>query len=400
MKNQIKIRMITILVSIILFAGCYWYVNNIMNQKPNVEEGATTYAKARVLELLSDDTQIDEDYEGALRGKQEIIVQITEGIRKGESYQITNYLSALFNIDCQQGTKIVARIDEQSDGEIEVSVYSYNREIFLIGAIAIFMALLCVIGGKKGIMSLLSLIYTLLNIFFVLIPALYFGAPILPTTIGVIVVTNVVCFIMIDGVNKKTITAVLGTTTGVIAAGIFAYIIGKMAHVTGFHTNEAEELLLVCRDYGLTITNLFTAGILISALGAVMDVAMSISSAMNELHTLNPALHAKDLFKSGMNIGRDAMGTMSNTLILAFVGSSLNLIIMIYSYDVPLTQLWATDLVAREIIQGISGSLGIILTVPFVAFFGSVIMKGTKQEIQFEEKTIKTVKKKQRRRGK
>lgn len=339
--KQIRIRVLVIISAALLFAISYWYIHNIMNQRVAASGAeSSSYAKARVTKLIENNTQADGNSEGVLRGSQEVLLEIISGDKKGESYQTTNYMSALYNIDCQEGTRIVVRLDERENGDISVFVYNYDREGILFGAVFIFMALLCKIGGKKGVMSLISLIYTLLNVFFLLIPALYFGAPVLPTTICIIVITNVVCFAMIDGINKKTICAALGTTTGVIFAGIFAYVLGRMTHVSGFQTNEAEELLLVCTDYGLKITHLFTAGILVSALGAVMDVAMSISSAVNELHTLNPELQAKDLFKSGMNIGRDAMGTMANTLILAFVGSSLNLIIMIYSYNIPLTQLW------------------------------------------------------------
>lgn len=375
-KKQIAIRLAAMVAALFLFGLSYWYVHEVLNPKEAYERTESSYEKATVTELLADNTQADEASEGVLRGSQEIMVEIRSGERKEEIYQITNYMSALYNIDCQVGTKIVVRIDNRSDGSVSVSVYNYDREAVLIGAIAVFMALLCIIGGKKGIMSLISLLYTLLNVFLILIPALYYGAPVLPTTIGIIIITNLVCFVMIDGINKKTICAALGTTAGVIAAGVFAYAAGKLTHVSGFQTNEAEELLLVCTDYGLKITHLFTAGILISALGAVMDVSMSISSAVNEIHAVNPSLSAKELFRSGMNIGKDAMGTMSNTLILAFVGSSLNLIIMIYSYQIPLTQLWATDLAAREVIQSISGSIGIIMTVPFVAAFGALIMKG------------------------
>ncbi|MFA9465125.1 MAG: YibE/F family protein [Velocimicrobium sp.] len=389
MSKQTKIRLFVIMAAIILFFVSYWYIQTFMNQREITDEDTTTYAKAYVTDLLADDTQADSNTEGMIRGSQEIKLKITSGSKKGETFTITNYMSAMYNINCQKGTKIIVRLDKRSDGNVDVAVYNYNREGVLFGEIFIFMALLCIIGGRKGLMSLVSLLYTLLNVFFLLIPALYFGAPVIPTTIGIIVITNLVCFIMIDGINKKTICAALGTTTGVVFAGIFAFAMGKLAHITGFQTNEAEELLLVCTDYGLKITHLFTAGILVSALGAVMDVSMSISSSVNELHAVNPDMQVKDLFKSGMNIGRDAMGTMSNTLILAFVGSSLNLIIMIYSYHVPLTQLWATDLVAREIIQGISGSIGIVMTVPFVAFFGSVIMK-EKREIEIpKEKTSK-----------
>ena len=117
------------------------------------------------------------------------------------------------------------------------------------------------------------------------------------------------------------------------------------------------------------------AGILISSLGAVMDVAMSIASSCNELYELNPKLTAGQLFRSGMNIGRDAMGTMANTLILAFAGSALNMLILFRAYDYPLLQVLNSDLMAIEILQGVAGSIGIILTVPLVAALSANILK-------------------------
>jgi len=137
---------------------------------------------------------------------------------------------------------------------------------------------------------------------------------------------------------------------------------------------QAESLLLISGDGGLKVKGLLICGVLLSSLGAVMDVAMSISSSINEIHIVNKKLKWKELFVSGMNIGKDAMGTMANTLILAFTGSSLNLMLLIYSYGVPYNQLMNTDLIAIEILQGISGSLGIILTVPIVAYAASKIV--------------------------
>lgn len=380
--KKLAVRLLVMAAAFLLFALSYWFVHEKLKEKGKQKEQQSSYAKAVVLELIADNTTKDEAYEGISRGSQEISIKITSGSHKGEIYEITNYMSALYNIDCQKGTKVVTRIDSREDGSYNVSIYNYDRETVLIAAIGVFLLLLCMIGGKKGVMSLLSLGYTLLMLFFVLIPALYYGAPVLLTTVFIIILTNVISFALIDGINKKTISGFLGTSAGVIFAGIFAYVMGKMAHITGFQTTEAESLLLQCYDYGLTITDIFTAGILVSALGAVMDVAMSIASAIHELAELNPELTARKLFQSGMNIGRDAMGTMSNTLILAFVGSSLSTIIMIYSYQIPTTQLWSTDLVAREVIQGISGSVGIIMTVPFVAVIAALVMRGKRKEEQ------------------
>ncbi len=380
MRKETGIRLLVVVLAVLLFAVSYWFVHSQLKENRVQQVQKSSYAKAEVLELMSENTTVDEEYEGVIRGSQEISIRITSGEHKGEIRELTNYMSALYNIDCQPGTKVIVRFDAREDGSYNVAIYNYDREVVLIGAIVIFMLLLCVIGGKKGFMSLVSLGYTLLMLFFVLIPALYYGAPMLPTTIGIIIMTNLICFGLIDGVNRKTISGFLGTSAGVLFAGLFAYVMGKAAHITGFQTTEAESLLLECYDFGLKITDIFTAGILISALGAVMDVAMSIASAIHELTAINPELTVKELFRSGMNIGRDAMGTMSNTLILAFVGSSLSTLIMIYSYQLPLTQLWSTDLVAREVIQGISGSVGIIMTVPLVALFAAVIMKWKRVE--------------------
>ena len=133
--------------------------------------------------------------------------------------------------------------------------------------------------------------------------------------------------------------------------------------------------MLRATEYDLHVSGLFVSGILIASLGAVMDVAMSIASSCWELRELNPALPRAALFRSGMNIGRDAMGTMANTLILAFAGSSLNVLLLLQIYDYPFIQIFNTDAIATEMIRGVAGSIGIILTVPLVALLSAQLMK-------------------------
>ena len=224
-------------------------------------------------------------------------------------------------------------------------------------------------------MALVSLLFTLFAIVWILFPLLEYGFPAIPATVLIVFYTTVFTFVLIDGINKKTISGALGTLAGVLIASIFAAFAGYVSHISGFQTNEAEELLLIGTDHGMKISGLFTAGILIASLGAVMDVAMSIASAVHELHEVNDQMSAMELFRSGMNIGRDAMGTMANTLILAFAGSSFTLLLLIYFYNIGFTQLINTDMVAREVIQGLAGSIGIVLTVPIVAFLSATIEK-------------------------
>lgn len=365
-------RWVAIAVLTLVFTGLYVYVNQVLvEDREQVKD--TFYVRAKVVQMLQDNTVMDSNSEGILRGSQEVIAEVVSGDYKGKQYQTTNYLSLLYNVNAQVGTKVILCMNVRSSGEINASIYSYDRAEILLGSIGIFAFLLCLIGGKKGFMSLLSLLFTLLSVWKLLFPMMMYGVPVLLATILVVVMSTIATFLFVDGINRKTISAAIGTISGVIIAAIFAVILGKLTHITGLQTTESEELLLTGTSYGMKLKHLLTAGVLLSALGAVMDVAMSIASAIHELKQVNPQLSSKEMFRSGMNIGRDAMGTMSNTLILAFVGSSFTLILLIYSYNIPLVQLVNTDLVAREVIQGMAGSVGIILTVPIVALVSSII---------------------------
>ncbi len=363
-------RIIAVSLLVALFVVAYFVIHNFVITEDR-DSTTSHFVKARVVALIQDNTQVDESTEGVLRGSQEVIVMVTSpGEFNGKQYQTTNYLSALFNIDCQLKTKVILRLDPYQEG-YNAFIYSYDRSETLLILFGFFAVALIAIGRDKGFMALVSLLLTLISVWGILFPLIEYGFPILLVTVLVVFYNTVFTFVLLDGINRKTFSAAVGTLLGVVIASLFAAIAGRVSHISGFQTNEAEELLLIGRDHGMRIRGLFTAGIIIASLGAVMDVAMSIASAVHELHEVNEKLGAMDLFRSGMNIGRDAMGTMANTLILAFAGSSFTLLLLIYYYNIPFTQLINTDLIAREVIQGVSGSIGIVLTVPIVAFLAA-----------------------------
>ena len=194
-------------------------------------------------------------------------------------------------------------------------------------------------------------------------------------SIGVVNIITLVCFIVFDGVSAKSISAIIATVTGVAIAGVFAYLVQVLGHLSGFNMTEAESLMLISGDNQFYIRGLLVAGIIISSLGAVMDVAMSIASSVNEIYVVNSNLTFKQLVASGMNVGKDAMGTMANTLILAFTGSSLNLLLLVFSYGISFTQFINNDSIAIELLQGIAGSIGIVICVPIAAIITSLICK-------------------------
>lgn len=365
-------RLLVGVLAALAFLLVIYYANN---DRPIYKEGdtsGTSYEVGKVVGILEDHVTVDESTDGLWRGDMKLQVKILTGEYKGEIAEVTNYFSSLYNVRVNQGDKVSIRIDENEKG-YQVSVYNYYRVPQIIGAVVIFLLLLIVIGGKKGAKSAIGLIFTMVCIIGILLPLTLKGYSPLLVTIMLILICNLVTFFLIDGVQIKTVVAAVGSMGGVLAGAGFAVLAQHFMSVTTYQMDEAESLLLITSTTDLNMKNLFLCGILIACMGAVMDVSMSIASSIAELHTVNPQLTRWELFRSGMNIGKDAMGTMSNTLILAFAGNSLNMMVMIYSYGIGFQQLMNTDFIAIEIIRSIAGSIGIICTVPFVALIASTV---------------------------
>ena len=378
MKDKILhtlLRVLPMMLVRALLAGTAVWLYRTDEDETASDTSRMVYASAEVTAVLADNAQEDyQNAEGRRVGDQELEIRILSGDHKDEIMTVTNYMSALFNVDVDQGDRIIVRIMTDEEGSYYASVFNYDRGIVLGVFLLIFFALLAVLGGKKGVGALAGLLLTLGCIWFILIPCLIRGVPAVPVTIGVSAVAAAAGLIFLNGYSKKTLCAVCGCVGGVLAAGIAAAAAGTLSPMNGFNMQEAENLILYGADKGLKISGLLVCGVLISALGAVMDVALGIASSVWEMREQNPDASAGSLFRSGMQIGKDAMGTMANTLILAFAGSSLNMLILVQTYDIPFLQLINTDSIALEVVQSVAGSFGILLTVPLVAFISARLM--------------------------
>lgn len=367
MKNELIIKIVSVVVFLALSVGVIIYANTDRPKYTITEDSGVEYETARVLSVIEDNTTVDTETENVKKGSTELELEILTGRYKGDICNVTNYYSALYNVDVAKGDKVSVRIDTTDVDVYSVSIYNYNRIPLTIGLIVVFFAVLILLGGKQGLKAFLGLVYTVITIMFVLLPMTLKGVSPIPLTISIVFVTSAVCFLLIGGIQKKTVAAALGSLAGVLIAACLGGIAAKIGGVTTFQMDEAEALLLVKSTNPIQLRGLFISGILIAAMGAVMDIAMSIASAISEVHEANSKLGFKELFGAGMNIGRDAMGTMANTLVLAYVGGALNMMVLIYSYGVSFTQLVNTDFVAIELIRAIAGSVGIVGTVPCVA---------------------------------
>ena len=337
------------------------------------------FAVAEVTDILEDTAEVQDWTEGRRIGQQELEIEVLTGPWKGAVLETPNYLTIYTNVDARVGTRIIVRLDADEQGQPYVlSIPNYNRVPMLLGLMAVFAGLLVLIGRRKGVMALIGLVYTLACLWFILVPMILRGADPVLVTVVIVALTTAASLLLLTGLSRKTLCATLGCVGGVAAAGLFAAAAGTVSPINGFNLPEAEELVLRAADQGLQISGLFVSGILVASLGAVMDVAMSIASACWELRQVDPKLPRTALFRSGMNIGRDAMGTMANTLILAFAGSSLNTLLLCQVYDYPLIQIFNADAIAVEMIRGVAGSIGILLTVPLVALLSTRLMSPRK----------------------
>ena len=370
MKKWLNLKTLSLFAALILFAVLiYW-----LNSGPRPSKTANlTYERARIIKVVGEELEEDSLHKGIYTGSQDVVLELLSGADKGETYETKNYVSALYNIICKEGTKVIVTFDNRPGTTNKVSVYSYDRENILYFVIAVFFAAMCGVGGKKGVKSVLGLIFTFVSVIFVFVPLIYKGYPPIVAALLIAAVTTFASFSLLNGFTLKTLCAVLGTISGVTIAGVVSSIAGGLAHLTGFNTQEAETLMLVAQDHHMQVRGILFAGILLASLGAIMDIAISIAAAIQELTDANPKLTAKQLFISGLNIGRDMIGTMSNTLILAFAGSSLGMMIVIYSYNVPFYQLINTDMVGIELIQSMAGSIAVVFTAPIMAILSAWI---------------------------
>lgn len=358
-KKIIKISLA--LLFFIVFAVFLYFFNQV--EKPElVSTNGRTFETAVVTEIVKDNIQED----GSRVGNQYLKLKMLSGDLAGQTVDATSANGNLFGAECKVGMRVVTVTSISGDVTV-TSVYSQDRQYVIYIFVIIFMLIMCIIGGKNGIKSVLGLVFTFVCIIFLYLPMIFRGFSPFFAAIVVVILTTFVSMLLIGGYTKKTFCAISGTVAGVVISGLSAAIFGYFAGISGYNVSDIESLLFIGQSTNIDIGGLLFSGILIASLGAVMDVGMSVSSTINEIHLNSPNMTRIQLFKSGINVGRDMMGTMSNTLILAFTGSSLSTLLLDYTYNLPYLQIINSYSIGIEIMQGLSGTIGVILTVPITS---------------------------------
>ena len=341
------------------------------------------YEKASVLSVLSDSTAADPASDGGYRGMQRLTVRVETGRYAGTELLVENHVLPMYGVPVRVGDSVALMVSTYANGEVRATVFEYNRIPGLLIVLGLFFLVTVLVGRRTGAKSFLALLLTMACVVYILFPLLLRGAPTLPTVFLVCVFITVVSFTLLGGIHRKTLCAMLGTVAGVSFAMLFALLAQALCRVDGLRISDVEPLLqerIAVYPKGplIGLRGLLVAGVIISALGAVMDVAMSISSALEEVHNANPELGLKALFRSGMNIGQDMVGTMTNTLILAFLGSGFTLILYLYFLGLSRYQLLPSAYLSIEVISGVSSSIGMILAIPLTAFISAALLEKKK----------------------
>lgn len=361
------VRYLIYVLFVCAFAVFVIKLNQVEKTELVVRTGQT-FEKAKVVKILQDNLEEN----GTRVGEQKVRVRMLTGVRKGEELNITSSSGYLFGAACKPGMKVIVMQSVAGDSTV-ASVYTQDREWVIYIFALIYLLVLCLIGGKQGIKGCLGLVFTFFCVIFVYLPLVYLKYSPFWTAVFVCFITTLVTMYLIGGPTRKTCAATLGTLVGVILAGVSAWCFSKASGISGYNVSDIETLMTLWNTNRIQVGGLLFSGLLISCLGAVMDVAMSISSAIDEIYRQNLSLSRKELFKAGLRVGRDMMGTDSNTLILAFAGSSVSTLLLDYSYNLPYQQIINSNNIGIAIMQGLAGSFGIVLSVPFTVLICTIL---------------------------
>ena len=344
-----------------------------------------------ILPALADETRIlpsqtgviqnveykDIDDNSITQTKQTALVKILTGEFKDETVELDNMLTGnpYYDINLKKNMRVILHAEDNGNG-IEYSIEDIKRSGTLAWLSVIFCGLLIWIGKKKGLYSLVSIVFTVLLITHVLSPLILMGLNPLILTIAVCIISTAVTMYLVGGFNPKSTSATIGAVLSLAFAALLSYIIMFTAHLTGF-TGE-NSMFLYTAHPELDFIHITISTIVLATLGAVMDVAMSIASTINEIFVLDNTKTIKELFVSGMNVGRDIIGTMANTLILVYLGGSLPLLLLAGNID--LQKFINLNQVVTETASALIGSIAIVICVPFTAFAASNMIKRCKPQ--------------------
>ncbi|MBS5660088.1 MAG: YibE/F family protein [Clostridiales bacterium] len=370
--KMVAVYLITILLSVVYIIVGHKLAIEGLTAFDGAQDTPISY-KAKVVQIMSKERQVPlEGVDGDDGGVNIIFTaKILSGEKKGETVTALQQTDPLYPIqmkEAEAGDKVL--IYENTDSELNYDwlLGEYVRTDALIVLGILFCIGLLIFGRLKGVNTVISLVFTCLSIFIVFIPAVLSGQNIYMWSIATCIFIIVMTLLIINGADKKSLAAGIGCFSGVAMVGLLTLIMDQIIKLTGMVDDDSLHLYLLNEDRPIDLKAIIFSAIIIGAIGAIMDVSVSIASSLKELQDQVEHVSFGMLLKSGITIGKDMMGTMANTLILAYIGSSLSVTLLLVAYSNSLLTLFNREMIVVEILNALVGSFGILLTIPLTSF--------------------------------
>jgi len=336
---------------------------------------STMEVRARVMAV--DDSEVHTSGLSHI-GFQTLGIEILNTPFKGVKTQATNSLNGQIDLEnlYRVNDTIIAAVIMDKDGEIEhVKAIDLYRQNSLLALFIVFTIALLLYAGAVGVKALLSFILSIFIIWEILVKQILAGHPPLLTTTFTLILLSAIIIFMIAGLNRKGLTAFLGTIAGLAVTLVATLVFGKEAGLLGM-TQPYVNALIFSGYYNLDIRQIFYSAIILGASGAAMDIAMDIAASMDEIKIKKPDISAKELIKSGFTVGRQVIGTMTTTLLLAYSGGYLTLLMVFRVKDPSFMRMVNLKIVSAEIMRTLIGSIGLVMVAPITAILGGIIIAG------------------------
>lgn len=328
-----------------------------------------SYIPGTVLEVVEEDLSPSDLKGGPQLGEQTLTIELKDG----SQITLTNYLTNTHNILAREGMRVVVCVDAPENVEPYYTLYQYDRSVGLGVVVAIFLLLMLLVGGEKGFYATLALAFSLVFLLKITVPVIYSGGSPILAGLAMVLVSTAVTVFLIYGLSPRGVLGIGVVLAGeFVACGLFL-LFSVLLHLSGFKSSDAENLLVAAQNTGLNISTVLFAATMIASLGAVMDVAVSLLSALWEVRLADPDITGRGLWRAGLRMGRDMIGTMSNTLIFAFAGGSLTTLLVLMTYGTDPVQLLHSDYIALELAHGLCGTCAVILTVPLASLVSAAV---------------------------
>lgn len=328
-----------------------------------------SYIPGTVLEVVEEELSPSDLKGGPQLGEQTLTIELKDG----SQITLTNYLTNTHNILAREGMRVVVCVDAPENVEPYYTLYQYDRSVGLGVVVAIFLLLMLLVGGEKGFYATLALAFSLVFLLKITVPVIYSGGSPILAGLAMVLVSTAVTVFLIYGLSPRGVLGIGVVLAGeFVACGLFL-LFSVLLHLSGFKSSDAENLLVAAQNTGLDISTVLFAATMIASLGAVMDVAVSLLSALWEVRLADPDITGRGLWRAGLRMGRDMIGTMSNTLIFAFAGGSLTTLLVLMTYGTDPVQLLHSDYIALELAHGLCGTCAVILTVPLASLASAAV---------------------------